>query len=180
MKKLLLFLLSLNLLFTLSLSVYATTEGASAGSTTLTAQTQTMNQPDFTVTLPSSISSPSAIDRTPDHVYHDISFSVSIESVQYLNDKEVQVSVAPKTGEFQLYCGENSIPYHLFKKATTGNDLLLQSGDLFATFNKDSTVKEQDGYIRIDSYDIRSAGAYGAILTFTIRTVDRADTEEGS
>lgn len=180
MKKLLLILLSLNLLFAFSLPTYATAEEASPGSTTITAQTQTINQPDFTITLPSSIAAPSAIDRTTDHVYHDIAFSVAIEDVEYLGDKEVQVCVAPKTGEFLLYCGEDSIPYQLYRKANSANetDPLLQAGDLFVAFNKDSTFKEQDGFVRIDSYDIRKSGSYGAILTFTIRTVDRTNAEE--
>lgn len=179
MKNLLILILSLYLLFALPLSVYATEESA-ASSTTITAQTQTINQPDFTVTLPSSISSPSAIDRTDESIYHDISFSVSIADVQYLNDKEVQISVAPKTGEFLLYCGDSSVPYALYKKnsASEGGDLLLSSGDLFAAFNKNSTATEQEGFIRIDSYDIRIGGSYGAVLTFTIRTVDLESAEE--
>lgn len=172
-------LLSLQLLLALPLTVSAAdlsseNGGSTSGSTTVTAETQAINRPEFTVTLPDSISSENVIDRTEGHVLHDVEFFVRVGDVQYLNGKEISVSIAAPGDSFLLYCGEHTLPYQVYRKAlaseSTG-DVLLSSGDVFAVFNEESETTRH-GYVRIDSYDIAVSGEYGGILTFTIRIND--------
>lgn len=174
-KQILTLFLSLHLLLCLPLAISAedlSSGGSTSGSTTVTAQTQAVNRPEFTLTLPDSISSEQVIDRTEDHVLHDVEFFVRVGNLQYLNGKSIDVSISAPGGQFVLYCGEHTLPYQVYRKGTSGAaDISLQSGDVFATFAEGSP-ETQNGYLRIDSYDIDVSGEYGGVLTFTVRIED--------
>jgi hypothetical protein len=174
-KQILTLLLSLHLLFSLPLALSAedlTSGGSTSGSTTVTAQTQAVNRPEFTLTLPDSISSDQVIDRTENHVLHDVEFFVRVGNLQYLNGKSINVSISAPGNQFLLYCGEHTLPYQVYRKGSAGSaDVSLRSGDVFAVFAEGS-AETQNGYVRIDSYDIDVAGEYGGVLTFTVRIAD--------
>ena len=176
MKKLLLLLMICSLLINGTLFVYGedntVTPGSSTGSSTITVETKAVNQPEFTVSIPETIAPQGAIDRTPESQLHDIEFSVSISNLQYLNGKEIQVSIAAPDNQFCLYCGDAELSYTLYKKSGTGAQAqytVLPNSGVFALFETDG---EAVGVVRIDSRDITHAGQYTGSLIFTVEAVE--------
>ena len=176
LKKTALIFVTVCLLLTMQLSVYAEDpltldqNSASAGSSSITAQTKAVNQPEFTVSIPESIAPDAPIDRTPDHQNHDMQFEVSVSNLQFLNGKHIQVLLSAPNDSFILRCDSHELPFRVFKK--TGTSTLTEipeTGGEFALFIADGTTT---GIVRIDSYDIRHAGQYGGSIIFTVQAVD--------
>lgn len=176
MKKITLIFLAVCLLFTMQLSVYAEEtlssdqNDSSGGSSSITVQTKAVNQPEFTVSIPESIAPQSPIDRTPTHQNHDIQFAVSVNNLQYLNGKQIQVWLSSPSNAFVLRCDGYELPFRVFRQATDSTlTEIPASGGEFALFSQNG---DANGIVRIDSYDIRHAGQYGGSITFTVQAID--------
>ncbi|MBQ9132156.1 MAG: hypothetical protein IJX62_06780 [Clostridia bacterium] len=176
MKKGFLFFLMLCMMVNTTLCVYAdltpNASGSAAGSSTITAQTKAVNQPEFTVTIPENIAPSAPIDRTPQSQNHDIEFSVSVSNLQYLNGMQIQVLLSAPNDQFVLLCGEHELPFEVYRKTGASSFTEIpETGGEFATFLEDGTAT---GIVRIDSYNITHEGQYGGYITFTVQAVEKA------
>ena len=175
LKKTILILVVICLLFTMQLSVFADEgltidQSSSGGSSSITVQTKAVNQPEFTISIPESIAPESPIDRTAGHQNHDIQFEVAVSNLQYLNGKQIRVMLSAPNDSFTLRCDGHELPFRVYKNAgSNAMTEIPETGGEFATFTQDGTAV---GIVRIDSYDIRHAGQYGGSIIFTVQAVE--------
>ena len=178
LKKAFLCFMMLCTLFHTTLCVYADlspdANGAASGSSTITAQTKAVNQPEFTVTIPQSIAPANPIDRTPQSQEHDIDFSVSVSNLQYLNGMQIQVLLSAPNDRFVLLCDEHELPFRVFRKLDGDTETEIpQTGGEFAIFQADGTA---NGTVRIDSVNITHEGQYGGYITFTVKAIEKSQS----
>ncbi len=180
MRRILLLMLSLTVLFCMSSACFAATAtettvvtGEAENGASVSAQTVVITSPSYTVSVPTGIavgeivkSESSSIKSTP--------FTVGVSGLSDLDGKQVKVTLSTPHNGFYLYSGDHVLPYEVFNTPTASNtDTPIAMNGIFYTFLQEGSVT---GHIEIDQYRIPAEGTYGGILTFTFQVEDQPES----
>ncbi len=143
------------------------TDGAS-GEAKISVSVTAASKPEFSVSIPSAIRLPD-LQRTANSVPARAEFEVRVEDIQYLNGKTVTVTLSASGGEFCLYAGAEKLPLQVYLGNADDqiDDVLKNSGDVFAAFTQDGGVV---GYVEVDQQNIRADGSYSGSFIFTVKS----------